>query len=188
MFEEWALPAFFSSHGRCAIKELAINEQIRAKEVRLIDQDGEQLGIVSINEANALAEEKHLDLVLLSPNAEPPVCRLMDYGKYRYETLKKQKEQRKNQKNSETREIRLSPRIDDHDLETKSKKVFEILEEGDKVKVSVRFRGRELGHTEQGKEVLDRVTELVSEVGQVDKAPKMEGRSMVMFFAPKHEK
>lgn len=141
-----------------------------------------------IQEAHAKAEEAELDLVLISPNAEPPVCRLIDYGKYRYETLKKQKEQRKNQKNSETREIRLSPRIDDHDLETKSKKVAEILKEGDKVKVSVRFRGRELGHTELGREVLDRVTELVSEVGQVEKTPKMEGRSMVMFFAPKNEK
>ena len=100
---------------RCTIKELAINEQIRAKEVRLIDAEGEQLGIMSIQDANAKAEEEHLDLVLISPNANPPVCRLMDYGKYRYDTLKKQKEQRKNQKNSETREIRMSPRIDDHD-------------------------------------------------------------------------
>lgn len=181
-------PLFLLYKWRCTIKELAINEQIRAREVRLIDADGEQLGIVAIQEANNLAEEKHLDLVLISPNAEPPVCRLMDYGKYRYEALKKQKEQRRNQKNAETREIRLSPRIDDHDLETKSKKVLEILKEGDKVKVSVRFRGRELGHTELGREVLDRVIEIVQEVGQVEKAPKMEGRSMVLFMAPKSDK
>lgn len=182
------MSAFFIEHRRCHIKELAINEQIRAKEVRLIDADGKQIGIVSIEEANALAEEKHLDLVLISPQANPVVCRLMDYGKYRYETLKKQKEQRKNQKNAETREIRLSPRIDSHDLETKSKKVIEILEDGDKVKVSVRFRGRELGHTEQGREVLDQVLERTKEFGDLDKAPQMEGRSMVMFLAPKNEK
>lgn len=172
---------------RCTIKGLAINEQIRAKEVRLIDALGEQLGIMSIQDANAQAEEQHLDLALISPNANPPVCRLMDYGKYRYETLKKQKEQRKNQKNSETREIRLSPRIDDHDLETKSKKILEILESGDKVKVSVRFRGRELGHTEQGREVLERIFSFVQEVGQMDQKPKMEGRSMVMLVEPKTE-
>ena len=172
---------------RCTIKELASNEQIRAKEVRLIDAEGEQLGIMSIQDANAKAEEEHLDLVLISPNANPPVCRLMDYGKYRYDTLKKQKEQRKNQKNSETREIRMSPRIDDHDLETKSKKIYEILGAGDKVKISVRFRGRELGHTEQGREVLERLFALVQDVGQMDQSPKMEGRSMVMLVEPKTE-
>lgn len=173
---------------RCNIKELSINEQIRAKEVRLIDEDGEQIGIVSLEEANEMAEDKHLDLVLISPQANPPVCRIMDYGKYRYDNLKKLKEQRKNQKNAETREIRLSPRIDDHDLQTKTNKVIEILENGDKVKVSVRFRGRELGHTDQGREVLDRVIELTGELADLDKAPKMEGRSMVMFLAPKNEK
>lgn len=175
-------------HRRCNIKELAINEQIRAKEVRLINEDGEQVGIVSLNQANQEAEEKHLDLVLISPQADPPVCRIMDYGKFRYDNLKKLKEQRKNQKNAETREIRLSPRIDEHDLQTKSNKVIEILENGDKVKVSVRFRGRELGHTEQGKEVLDRVLEITQEVADLEKAPRMEGRSMVMFLAPKSEK
>lgn len=188
-FAYWSglCPLFFVFNRRCNIKELAINEQIRAKEVRLIDALGEQLGIMSIQDADAQAEEQHLDLVLISPNANPPVCRLMDYGKYRYETLKKQKEQRKNQKNSETREIRLSPRIDDHDLETKSKKILEILESGDKVKVSVRFRGRELGHTEQGREVLERIFSFVQEVGQMDQKPKMEGRSMVMLVEPKTE-
>lgn len=179
------MPAFFMFNRRCTIKELAINEQIRAKEVRLIDAEGEQLGITSIEDANAKAEEAHLDLVLISPNAKPPVCRLMNYGKFRYEALKKQKEQRKNQKNTETREIRLSPRIDDHDLTTKSKKIYEILDAGDKVKISVRFRGRELGHTEQGREVLEHLFALVQDVGQMDQNPRMEGRSMVMLVGPK---
>ncbi|MCI6156788.1 MAG: translation initiation factor IF-3 [Peptoniphilaceae bacterium] len=176
---------FFLTNRRCTIKELAINEEIRAKEVRLIDADGKQLGIVPLDEANFRAEEVHLDLVMISPNAEPPVCRLMDYGKYRYEAIKKQREQRKNQKSTETREIRLSPRIDSHDLETKAKKAIEILQGGDKIKVSVRFRGRELGHTEYGKEVLDQLLDLIADYGQVDKSPKMEGRSMVMFLSPK---
>ena len=179
---------FFLTNRRCTIKELAINEEIRAKEVRLIDADGKQLGIVPLDEANFRAEEVHLDLVMISPNAEPPVCRLMDYGKYRYEAIKKQREQRKNQKSTETREIRLSPRIDSHDLETKAKKAIEILQGGDKIKVSVRFRGRELGHTEYGKEVLDQLLDLIADYGQVDKSPKMEGRSMVMFLSPKSGK
>ena len=178
------MPAFFMFNRRCTIKELAINEQIRAKEVRLIDVEGEQLGIVSIQDANARAEEEHFDLVLISPNANPPVCRLMDYGKFRYDTLKKQKEQRKKQKMKETREMRFSPRIDSHDLETKSNKIREILEDGDDVKVTVRFRGREMGHTIQGEKVLEELVALLGDVCVVDKKPKMEGRNMVMVLNP----
>lgn len=143
---------------------------------------------MSTEEANQKALDAHLDLVLMSPQAKPPVCKMMDYGKYRYDLLKKQKEQRKNQKNMEVREIRLSPRIDDHDLETKAKKAIEMLSDGDKVKVSVRFRGRELGHTDLGREVLDDFVELTAEVGEVDKKPAMEGRNMIMFLVPRSDK
>lgn len=174
--------------GGCIIKELIINEQIRASEVRLINDEGDQVGIIPIEEANRRAEEAHLDLVLLSPSAKPPVAKLMDYGKYRYETIKKAKEQKKNQKTKETKEMRLSPRIDDHDLETKANKVRIFLEEGNAVKVSVRFRGRELGHKDQGNEVLDQLVSLIGESGVVEKKPVMEGRNMVMFLEPNTEK
>ena len=182
------LPTTFLISGRCAIKELAINEEIREKEVRLIDENGEQLGIVNIDEANEKAADAHLDLVMISPNATPVVCKIMDYGKYRYEMIKRLKDQKKNQKTIEVKEIRFSPSIDDHDLEVKAKKAKEILEEGNKVKVCVRFRGRELGHTELGKDVLDQFAALILEVGSVEKKPKMEGRSMVMFLEPKSDK
>lgn len=197
MFESGRFACFFCWHfrwnepqntGRCTIKELPINEEIRVKEVRLINNEGEQLGVMSTEAANQKALDAHLDLVLMSPQAKPPVCKMMDYGKYRYDLLKKQKEQRKNQKNMEVREIRLSPRIDDHDLETKAKKAIEMLSDGDKVKVSVRFRGRELGHTDLGREVLDDFVELTAEVGEVDKKPAMEGRNMIMFLVPRSDK
>lgn len=170
------------------IKELAINEEIRAKEVRLIASDGEQLGVVSAADAMQKAEDAHLDLVLISPNATPPVCKLMDYGKYRYDMMKRIKEQRKNQKTIEVKEIRLTPSIDQHDLEVKAKKASGFLQDGNKVKVAVRFRGRELGHTELGREVLDQFASIVASAGEVEKQPKMEGRSMVMFLQPKAEK
>lgn len=179
---------YFFILWRCAIKDLAINEEIRAEKVRLIDAEGTQVGVVSLDEANQRAEDAHLDLVLMSPKANPPVCKIMDYSKYRYDTMKKQKEQRKNQKNMEVREMRLSPRIDRHDLETKAKKVNEILTGGDKVKVTVRFRGRELGHTELGREVLDQLIEMIGDNGLVDKKPQMEGRNMVMYLVPKNDK
>lgn len=156
--------------------------------MRLINVDGNQIGIVGIDEANRYAEEAGLDLVLISPKANPPVCKIMDYGKYRYDTLKKQKEQKKNQKVMEVREIRFSPRIEEHDLKTKTKKICEMLDDGDKVKISVRFRGRELGHTDQGREVLDQVVDLVGDRGVIDKKPMMEGRNMVMFLVPNNEK
>lgn len=132
-----------------------------------------------------IAYEKKLDLVKVAPNAKPPVCRIMDYGKYKYELAKKEKEARKNQKIINIKEIRLTPSIEDHDLNVKAKKAIKFLQNGDKVKVTVRFRGRELGHTELGEEVLKKFVELTSEFGIVDKKPKLEGRNMVMFLIPK---
>ncbi len=170
---------------RTISNELMINEEIRDKEVRLIDADGTQLGIVSLREAMAVAQEKNLDLVKIAPQSKPPVCKVMDYGKYRFDQIKKEKEARKNQKIMEIKEVRLSPNIDDHDLTTKLKNAIKFLEKGDKVKVSVRFRGREMTHTEIGREVLDSFTAGLGDAGEVEKAPKMEGRSMVMFLMPK---
>ena len=157
-----------------------INEQIRDKEVRLISDTGEQLGIVSGKEAQKLADERKLDLVKIAPNAKPPVCRIMDYGKY-----KKEKEARKKQKTIETKELRLSPSIDEHDIQVKVKKAIEFLKNGDKVKVSIRFRGRELGRTSGGETILENFAKSVEEYGVVDKPAKMEARSLVMFLAPK---
>lgn len=173
-------------YRRClAIKELQINEEIRDREVRLISEDGEQLGIVPSREAQKMAEEKELDLVKISPNAKPPVCKIMDYGKYKYELAKKEKEAKKKQKIISIKEIRLTPNIEENDLQTKAKKANGFLKDEDKVKVSVRFRGRELGNTAAGREVLERFAELTSENGVIDKKPKLEGRNMVMFLSPK---
>lgn len=163
-----------------------INEQIRDKEVRLLGVDGEQLGIVSVREAQSIADEKKLDLVKISPTAKPPVCKIMDYGKHRFEQQKKEKEARKKQKTVSIKELRLSPNTDVHDINVKIKKAKEFLQDGDKVKVSVRFRGRELGHTEVAFKIFNTISEAVSEYGVIEKAPKMEGRSMAMFLAPKN--
>lgn len=179
---------YFFIFRRCTIKELIINEQIRAQEVRLIGDDGEQIGIIPIEEAQQRAEEAHLDLVLMSPQAKPPVAKLMDYGKFRYDSIKKLKEQKKNQKTKETKEMRLSPRIEQHDLETKAAKVKGFLDGGDACKISVRFRGRELGHKDLGREVLDQFVDLVGDSGVIDKKPTMEGRNMVMFLEPNPDK
>ena len=157
------------------------------KEVRLIDKDGNQLGVVPTKRALEIADESKLDLVNVAPKAKPPVCKIMDYGKYKYDTVKKAKEARKKQKTINLKEVRLSPNIDTHDLEVKARRANKFLQNGDKVKVSVRFRGRELGHTDIGRTVLNDFTELVSENGEVEKKPKMEGRSMVMFFVSKSE-
>lgn len=174
---------------RClVIKELQINEEIREREVRLIDHEGEQLGIVPIEKAQQIAEEAKLDLVNMAPTAKPPVCRVMDYGKHRYDMLKKEKDAKKKQKTISVKELRLTPNIESHDLNTKANKAKEFLQGGNRVKVSVRFRGREMGHTDIGRKVLDEFTELISEYGEVDKKPKMEGRSMTMFLAPSSEK
>ena len=168
-----------------AKKDLMINEEIRDKEVRLIGSDGEQLGIVSIAEAQRRADEKNLDLVKIAPQAKPPVCKIMDYGKHKFELAKREKENRKNQRVVAVKEVRLSPNIDDHDFNTKVKAAIKFLKSGDKVKVTVRFRGREITHSSLGKELLLRVRDAAQEFGEVDKGIKMEGRNMAMFITPK---
>ena len=145
-------------------------------------------GIVSIDEALALAEEADLDLVNISPNADPPVCKILDYGKYRYEQQKKEKNAKKNQRVTEIKEIRLSASIESHDIEVKAKAATKFLTDGDKVKVSLRFRGREMGYTQAGFDAMHRFAEMVSEVGEIEKEPKLEGRRMNMFLAPKKDK
>ena len=162
-----------------------INESIKAKEVRVIDTDGSQLGVLPIREAIAAAAAKELDLVNISPNAVPPVCKIMDFGKYRFEQAKRAKEAKKKQKVVEVKEVRLGLSIDKHDFETKGNHAIRFLKDGDKVKVSIRFRGREFGHPEIGAEIMDRFAEFCSEYAIVEKAAKMEGRNMLMFLAPK---
>ena len=172
-----------------AAKELRINDRIRIREVRLIDGEGEQLGIIPTPEAIRIANEAGLDLVEVSPNAKPPVCKLLDYGKYKFELDKKNKESKKKLKTVRNKEIRMQPKIDIHDLQFKSKHIQEFLDEGFKVKVTVRFRGRELAHTELGRNVLNKVRELLEEnTFNVDRSPQMEGRFMSMFLSPKSKK
>ena len=165
-----------------------INEEIKDKEVRLIDSDGTQLDIVSIDDAMRRAEEKGMDLVKIAPQAKPPVCKIMDYGKYRFEIAKREKEARKNQKVIETKEIRLGLSIDKHDFETKGNHAIQFLKSGNKLKVSIRFRGRELGHPEIGLEIMSRFAEYCEEYAVVEKPAKMESRNMLMFLAPKPNK
>lgn len=172
---------------RCTtINDLMVNEQIRDREVRLIDQDGNQLGVMPVKEAQKIAREKNLDLVKISPNAKPPVCKIINYGKYKFELAKKQKEAKKKQKIISVKEVRLSPNIEEHDIMTKQKNASKFLSKGDKVKVTVRFRGRELAHTDVGKTILLNFAKDLKDVGDIEKPPKMEGRSMVMFLAPKN--
>ena len=166
-------------------KQTQINEEIRASEVRVIDENGEMRGVLSLDEALALAEQADLDLVNVSPNAEPPVCKILDYGKYRYEMQKKEKNAKKNQHVTEVKEIRLSPSIEEHDVQVKAKTAIKFLQDGDKLKVSLRFRGRERDYTQLGFEVMNKFAEIVSDYGVVEKEPKMEGRRMNMFLAPK---
>ena len=164
---------------------MQINEEIRDKEVRLIGAEGEQVGIVATSEAMRQSIEKNLDLVKIAPQAQPPVCRIMDYGKYRFEQAKKEKEARKNQKTVEVKEIRMSLNIDTNDFNTKVNHTIRFLKGGDKVKVSVRFRGREMTHTNLGNALLERFREACSEYGVVEKPPKMEGRSLSMVVSAK---
>lgn len=164
-----------------------INEEIRDKEVRLIGADGEQLGIVSIKEALDKADRKNLDLVKIAPQAKPPVCKIMDYGKHKFELAKKEKETRKNQKVVNIKEVRLSPSIDDHDFNTKINQGIKFLKSGDKVKVSVKFRGREITHKSIGERILLRAQEAMEEFGTVEKGIKLEGRNMAMFISPKKQ-
>ena len=163
----------------------ALNEDIRDKEVRVVGADGSQLGIMSAADARKLAYERNLDLVKIAPQATPPVCKIMDYGKYRFEQQKREKEQKKNQKVVEIKEIRLSLNIGDHDFETKLGHAQRFLQEGNKVKASIRFRGREMAHASMGTDVMKRFAQALSEQANVEKEPKLEGRSMQMFLAPK---
>ena len=165
-----------------------VNENIRARELRVIDSEGEQLGVLSKDEALDKAEQVELDLVLVSPNAKPPVARIMDYGKYRYEQQRKEREQRQNQKQVSLKEVRLSPTIEKNDFDTKLRQARKFLEKGDKVKASIRFRGRAITHKEIGREVLERFAEELKDVAEVEQRPKMEGRSMSLQMAPTADK
>ena len=162
-----------------------INEQIRDKEVRLIGENGEQLGIMSAREAYRIAQEAELDLVKIAPTAKPPVCKIIDYGKYRYELARKEKEAKKKQRTIEIKEIRMSPNIDTNDLNTKVSAARKFLTKGNKVKVTLRFRGREMAHMQTTKHILDDFAQMLSDIAVVEKAPKVEGRTMTMFLTEK---
>ena len=163
-----------------------INEQIRDKEVRVIGEEGQQLGVMSPKDAMKLAREAEVDLVKIAPSAKPPVCKLVDYGKYKYELVRKEKEAKKKQRTIEVKEVRLSPNIDVNDLNTKCNSARKFIEKGDKVKVTLRFRGRELAHVNASKYILDDFAKALEDVATIDKKPKFEGRSMTMFLAQKH--
>ena len=162
-----------------------INGQIRDKEVRVIGENGDQLGIMPIREAMHLAQEAELDLVKIAPKAQPPVCKIIDYGKYRYELARKEKEARKKQKIVEVKEVRLSPNIDTNDLNTKVNNAKKFISKGNKVKITLRFRGREMAHVQQSKHILDDFAEMLKDVASIEKAPKLEGRSMSMVLTEK---
>ena len=167
---------------------MRINEEIRIREVRVTDANGEQLGVMLTRDALKLAEDKHLDLVEVAPKARPPVCRIMDFGKYRYEQQKREKEVRKKQKIITIKEVKLRPNIEQHDFEVKLKNAQRFIEEGNKVKVTIMFRGRELSHPELGSEVLDRLAKALEEVVTVERAAKLEGKNMTMILSPKAQK
>ena len=178
------LSTFFMGRYK-TISDIMINEQIRDKEIRLIGEDGAQLGIMPAREAMRMAEEAGLDLVKIAPTAKPPVCKIVDYGKYKYEMVRKEKEARKKQRTIEIKEIRLSPNIDTNDLNTKVNAARKFLSKGDKVKVTLRFRGREMAHMNSSKHILDDFAQSVADIAVVEKAPKVEGRTMTMFLTEK---
>ncbi|MDY6028863.1 MAG: translation initiation factor IF-3 [Acidaminococcaceae bacterium] len=167
---------------------MRINEEIRAREVRVVGSEGQQLGIMSGRDALKLAAENHLDLVEIAPTAKPPVCRIMDYGKYRYEQQKRDKEARKKQKTFDIKEVKLRPGIEDHDFNVKLKNAVRFLEDGDKVKVTIMFRGRELTHPELGEVLLKKMAEQLQDMAVVERVPKLEGKNMIMIVAPKQAK
>ena len=177
---------FFNYHGGVIISDLMNNGQNRDKEVRLIANDGEQLGVMSAREAQKLADEAGLDLVKISPKAKPPVCKIIDYGKYKYEQTRKEKLAKKKQKVIDVKEVRMSPNIDTNDLNTKINHAKKFLAKGARVKVTLRFRGRELAHVNASKYILDDFAKALEDVATIDKKPKFEGRSMTMFLAPKN--
>lgn len=164
--------------------DLRTNEQIRAREVRLIGPSGDAMGVVSIVDAQRVANDNVMDLVEISPNANPPVCKVMDYGKFRYEQHRRLKEARKNQKVTVLKEIKFRPRIEEHDMETKAKHVRDFLEEGDKVKCTIMFRGRELSHPELGRAILNQVAGMMKDIAKLEREPKLEGKNMIMILAP----
>ena len=169
-------------------KELLINEEIKAKEVRVIGTEGDPIGVMSPEAALKIAYEQGYDLVLMAPQAQPPVCRIMDYGKYRFEQQKREKEAKKNQRTVDIKEVRLSLSIDTHDFETKVKQAIRFVQGGDKVKATIRFKGRELGHPEHGLEIMKKFAEALADVAVVEKPAKLEGRNMMMFLAAKPNK
>ncbi|MBR5329036.1 MAG: translation initiation factor IF-3 [Firmicutes bacterium] len=182
---------FVNSLWRCitiAFKDLRINEQIRVPQVRLIDADGTQLDIMATKDAQRISAERGLDLVEIAPQAKPPVCKIMDYGKYRFDQIKREKETKKNQKVVEIKEVKLRPNIEDHDFETKARNGEKFLKSGNKVKVTIMFRGREITHPELGKELCERMAERLADVSSVEKAAKVEGRNMTMILVPKNDK
>ena len=185
MDRSYPLFLFYFLWREPAISELFINEQIRDKEIRLIGESGEQLGIMSSREALKLAEEAGLDLVKIAPTAKPPVCKIVDYGKYRYELARKEKDAKRKQKVIEVKEIRMSPNIDTNDLNTKVGAARKFLEKGNRVKVTLRFRGREMAHMSTSKHNLDDFAQMLSDFAVVEKMPKVEGRSMIMFLTVK---
>jgi len=174
-----------SYSGGKTISEVLINEQIRVPEVRVISENGEQLGIMTSEEALRKAEEQELDLIMIAPTAKPPVCRIVDYNKYRYEQSRREKDAKKKQKVVEVKEIRFSPNIDTNDLNTKAAAARKFLTKGDRVKVTLRFRGREMAHMAAGRKVLDDFAAALQDIAVVDKAPKLEGRSLTMFMTEK---
>lgn len=176
---------FFNYHGGVIISDLMINGQIRDKEVRVIAENGDQLGVMPVKEAMKLAQEAELDLVKIAPKAQPPVCKIIDYGKYRYELARKEKEAKKKQKTVEVKEVRISPNIDTNDLNTKVNNAKKFIAKGNKVKVTLRFRGREMAHMQQSKHILDDFAEMLAEVAVVEKPAKLEGRSMSMVLTEK---
>ena len=185
MDRSYPLFLFYFLWREPAISELFINEQIRDKEIRLIGESGEQLGIMSSREALKLAEEAGLDLVKIAPTAKPPVCKIVDYGKYRYELARKEKDAKRKQKVIEVKEIRMSPNIDTNDLNTKVGAARKFLEKGNRVKVTLRFRGREMAHMSTSKHILDDFAQMLSDIAVVEKMPKVEGRSMIIFLTVK---
>ena len=166
---------------------MRINSEIRARDVRVISPEGEQLGVMSVRDALQVAAEKELDLVEVAPNARPPVCRIMDYGKYRYEQTKRQKEAKKKQKVVTVKEVRMTPKIEEHDFQVKTKNAERFLKDGNKVKVSVRFRGREVVHSNLARDMLLQMVEEINHVAAVERQPMMEGRQMIMVLSPKQE-
>jgi translation initiation factor IF-3 len=172
-------------YKECAIRDkLRINARIRAREVRLIDENSTQVGVITVREALEMAQERGLDLVEVAPTAVPPVCRLMDYGKYRYEQTKKEREARKHQKQQELKELRLRPKTDEHDMQVKATQARKFLQAGDKVKFTIRFRGRELAHPDIGRDMLVRLAEDLRDIASLDQNPMMEGRSISMIMSP----